>query len=83
MWRLLEEPSENGVCVLELSDNQETRKMWPFTFRAEYRVELLEDRLKTTLLIQNPVKSTETAEFFFYDSTSQLLFSGQRGRLQH
>jgi len=65
MWRLLEEPSENGVCVLELADSEETRKMWPFTFRAEYRVELLEDRLKTTLLIQNPVKTTDTAEFFF------------------
>jgi glucose-6-phosphate 1-epimerase len=66
MWKLLEEPSENGVCVLELTDNEETRKMWPFTFRAEYRVELLEERLKTTLMIQNPVKASSTpAEFFF------------------
>jgi len=64
MWRLLEEPSENGVCFLELADNEETLKMWPFTFRAEYRVELLKDRLKTTLSIQNPVKG-KPAEFFF------------------
>mmetsp|Transcript_86304 Transcript_86304/g.171342 ORF Transcript_86304/g.171342 Transcript_86304/m.171342 type:complete len:383 (+) Transcript_86304:76-1224(+) len=69
MWKLLEEPSEDGVCVMELTDNEETRKMWPFSFRAEYRVELLEDRLKTTLLIENPVKATSVEpcgkEFFF------------------
>merc|ERR1712032_1325870 len=57
--------SENGVCLLELTDTEETRKMWPFTFRAEYRIELLEDRLRTTLQIQNPVKSPSTEEFFF------------------
>merc|ERR1712032_550292 len=57
--------SENGVCLLELTDTEETRKMWPFTFRAEYRIELLEDRLRTTLQIQNPIKNSNTAEFFF------------------
>jgi glucose-6-phosphate 1-epimerase len=65
MWRLLEEPSENGVCVLELSDSEETRKIWPFAFRAEYRVELLEGRLKTSLKISNSSKKQDAKEFFF------------------
>lgn len=60
-WRLLEEPSEGGVCVFELTDNEETRAMWPHAFRLEYRVELKEDRLATTLKVQN----TSASDFSF------------------
>lgn len=52
-WKLLEEPSEGGVCVLELTDTAETRAMWPHAFRCEYRVELLAGQLATTLKVEN------------------------------
>jgi len=52
-WKLLEEPSEGGACVLELSDTEATRKMWPHAFRLEYRVELKDDRLATTFTVEN------------------------------
>jgi len=60
-WKLLEEPSEGGVCILELTDNEETRKMWPHSFRCEYRIELQEGRLATTLKVEN----TSASEFSF------------------
>lgn len=52
-WKLLEEPSENGICVLELRDTEETRAMWPHAFRCEYRVELQDGQLATTLKVEN------------------------------
>lgn len=60
-WKLLEEPSEGGVCVLELKDSEETRKMWPHAFRLEYRVELQEGRLATTFRVEN----TSASDFNF------------------
>jgi len=60
-WRLLEEPSEAGICVMELTDSEETRAMWPHAFRCEYRVELQDGRLATTLKVQN----TSASDFSF------------------
>lgn len=60
-WKLLEEPSEGGVCVLELTDTEETRAMWPHAFRCEYRVELKEGELATTLKVEN----TSASDFNF------------------
>lgn len=60
-WRLLEEPSEGGACVLELTDTKETREMWPQAFRCEYRVELQEGRLSTSLKVEN----TSNSDFSF------------------
>lgn len=60
-WKLLEEPSEAGKCVLELTDNDETRKMWPHAFRCEYTVELQEDQLATMFKVQN----TSASDFSF------------------
>jgi len=60
-WRLLEEPSEAGCCVLELSDNEDTRAMWPHAFRCEYRVELRDGELFTKLTVEN----TSSSNFSF------------------
>lgn len=60
-WKLLEEPSEAGTAVLELTDTEETRKMWPHAFRVEYRVELKEGELATTLKVEN----TSASNFSF------------------
>lgn len=58
VWKLLEEPSEAGTCVMELTDTEETRKMWPHAFRVEYRVELNEGQLATTLTVENTSASS-------------------------
>jgi len=60
-WTLLEEPSEAGVCVLEMKDSEETRKIWPHAFRCELRVELQEGQLATTLKVEN----TSASDFSF------------------
>jgi len=60
-WKLLEEPTEAGTCVMELSDSEFTRSMWPHAFRAEYRVELQEGQLATTLKVEN----TSASDFSF------------------
>jgi len=57
-WKLLEEPSEAGACVMELSDTDATREMWPHNFRLEYKVELLEGKLSTSLKVLNTSKSS-------------------------
>lgn len=60
-WKLLEEPSKAGACVLELTDTEETRAMWPHAFRVEYRVELQEGQLATSLKVEN----TSDSDFDF------------------
>jgi len=73
-WRLLEEPSDAGKCVLELRDSEATRAMWPHAFRCEYTVELQDDRLATTFKVEN----TSASDFSFqaalhsYYSTSNV-----------
>lgn len=57
-WKLLEEPSEGGVCVLALSDDETTRKMWPHNFSLQYRIELKDDRLATTFTVENNSQSS-------------------------
>eukprot|EP00933_Yihiella_yeosuensis_P038574 TRINITY_DN32503_c0_g1_i1.p1 TRINITY_DN32503_c0_g1~~TRINITY_DN32503_c0_g1_i1.p1 ORF type:complete len:389 (+),score=80.42 TRINITY_DN32503_c0_g1_i1:62-1228(+) len=60
-WRLLEDASEAGACVLELTDNEETREMWPHAFRLEYRVELQDGQLATSFKVEN----TSASDFNF------------------
>jgi glucose-6-phosphate 1-epimerase len=58
-WELLS--NEAGVAVLRLQDNPSTRSIWPFAFRAEYRVEVGGQDLATTLRVVN----TGAAAFSF------------------
>lgn len=60
-WRLLEEPSEAGAAVLELTDSEESRKIWPHAFRLEYRVELKDGELATNFKVEN----TSASDFNF------------------
>jgi len=60
-WRVLEDETRDGVCVLELTDNEETRAMWPHAFRCVYRVELQDGRLSTVFTVEN----TSNAAFSF------------------
>eukprot|EP00448_Togula_jolla_P015683 CAMPEP_0170586072 /NCGR_PEP_ID=MMETSP0224-20130122/9551_1 /TAXON_ID=285029 /ORGANISM="Togula jolla, Strain CCCM 725" /LENGTH=391 /DNA_ID=CAMNT_0010909597 /DNA_START=47 /DNA_END=1222 /DNA_ORIENTATION=- len=73
-WHLLEEPSEAGVCVLELRDSEETRSMWPHNFRCEYRVELADGQLNTSLKVENTSGSdfTFNAALHSYYSVSDI-----------
>eukprot|EP00448_Togula_jolla_P006447 CAMPEP_0170599500 /NCGR_PEP_ID=MMETSP0224-20130122/16829_1 /TAXON_ID=285029 /ORGANISM="Togula jolla, Strain CCCM 725" /LENGTH=390 /DNA_ID=CAMNT_0010924153 /DNA_START=27 /DNA_END=1199 /DNA_ORIENTATION=+ len=73
-WHLLEEPSEGGTCVLELRDCEETRAMWPHNFRCEYRVELQDGQLNTSLKVENTSGSdfTFTAALHSYYSVSDI-----------
>jgi glucose-6-phosphate 1-epimerase len=57
-WQVVGNQTKDGVCVLELIDNEETRAMWPHAFRLIYRVELLEGRLSTTLTVENPSETS-------------------------
>lgn len=52
-WTLVKGASKDGVAVLELTDTEETRKMWPHSFRFTYWVELKENALDTTLRVEN------------------------------
>jgi len=52
-WTLIEGPSKDGTAVLELTDTEETRKMWPHSFRFTYWVELKDNALDTTLRVEN------------------------------
>eukprot|EP00930_Biecheleria_cincta_P020842 TRINITY_DN15588_c0_g1_i1.p1 TRINITY_DN15588_c0_g1~~TRINITY_DN15588_c0_g1_i1.p1 ORF type:complete len:375 (-),score=71.12 TRINITY_DN15588_c0_g1_i1:171-1295(-) len=52
-WTLVAGASKDGVAVLELMDTEETRKMWPHSFRLTYWVELKENALDTTLRVEN------------------------------
>eukprot|EP00931_Biecheleriopsis_adriatica_P075660 TRINITY_DN49471_c0_g1_i1.p1 TRINITY_DN49471_c0_g1~~TRINITY_DN49471_c0_g1_i1.p1 ORF type:complete len:384 (+),score=75.94 TRINITY_DN49471_c0_g1_i1:74-1225(+) len=60
-WRLLESSSQGSACVLELQDTEETRKVWPHSFRCLYHVELKEGELATKLTVEN----TSTSECSF------------------
>eukprot|EP00442_Polarella_glacialis_P036209 CAMPEP_0115074434 /NCGR_PEP_ID=MMETSP0227-20121206/15336_1 /TAXON_ID=89957 /ORGANISM="Polarella glacialis, Strain CCMP 1383" /LENGTH=391 /DNA_ID=CAMNT_0002461397 /DNA_START=64 /DNA_END=1239 /DNA_ORIENTATION=- len=60
-WKLLEQQTDSGVCVMELRDTEQTRAMWPHSFRCEYRVELQEGKLATTFTVEN----TSASEFNF------------------
>lgn len=52
VWTALNS-SVDGRAVLELCDTEETRAMWPYTFRFTYWVELKEGSLDTTLRVEN------------------------------
>jgi glucose-6-phosphate 1-epimerase len=50
-WELLS--TEGGVAVLKLQDNPATRAIWPYAFRALYRVEVRGQDLAMTLRVVN------------------------------
>jgi len=52
-WKLVESESREGVCLLELTDTEETRKLWPHEFRCLWRVELKDGELATKLTVEN------------------------------
>lgn len=52
-WKFMAEESTDGVCVLELTDTEETLKLWPHEFRCLWRVELTDGQVATTLSVQN------------------------------
>eukprot|EP00442_Polarella_glacialis_P036618 CAMPEP_0115122538 /NCGR_PEP_ID=MMETSP0227-20121206/46897_1 /TAXON_ID=89957 /ORGANISM="Polarella glacialis, Strain CCMP 1383" /LENGTH=383 /DNA_ID=CAMNT_0002524519 /DNA_START=64 /DNA_END=1211 /DNA_ORIENTATION=+ len=60
-WKLLEEPTDSGVCIMELKDSEQTRAMWPHSFCCQYRVELQEGKLATTFTVEN----TSASDFNF------------------
>ncbi|CAK0858051.1 unnamed protein product, partial [Prorocentrum cordatum] len=52
-WRLVEGASTGGTAVMELTDTEETRKMWPYAFRLTMWVELKDTGLDTTVRVEN------------------------------
>jgi len=52
-WKLVESESREGACLLELTDTEETRKLWPHEFRCLWLVELKDGELATKLTVEN------------------------------
>jgi len=58
-WQLLS--ADGGLAVLTLQDGPATQAVWPYPFRAEYRVEVGGQALALTLRVVNP--GTEAFSF--------------------
>jgi len=56
-WKFLADESSDGVCVLELTETEETMKVWPHEFRCKFKVELKNGELNTSLKVENLSKS--------------------------
>jgi glucose-6-phosphate 1-epimerase len=52
-WRLLAEQSQGPDKVFELSDNAQTKALWPFQFKAQLKVSLAAQSLKIQFTVQN------------------------------
>merc|ERR1712232_35130 len=52
-WRVLDEETSDSTCTLVLTDSEETRAMWPHSFRCVYRLELRDGRLSSTFRVEN------------------------------
>mmetsp|Transcript_27266 Transcript_27266/g.43872 ORF Transcript_27266/g.43872 Transcript_27266/m.43872 type:complete len:347 (+) Transcript_27266:64-1104(+) len=51
MWDLVS--AEGSTAVFELTDNEKTRAIWDYPFKATYTVDLADDQLKTKLEVLN------------------------------
>lgn len=58
-WKLV--GGDASSCVLELTDNEETRAMWPHGFKIEFEVALEDGQLTTKMTVEN----TGSDDFFF------------------
>lgn len=70
-WKLV--GGDASSCVMELTDNEVTRAMWPHSFRVEYKVSLEKDQLATTMTVKNTGKDDftfTTALHSYYDVDS-------------
>ncbi|HEX5394430.1 MAG TPA: D-hexose-6-phosphate mutarotase [Rhodocyclaceae bacterium] len=63
LWNLSEQSTRDGFAVLCLAieDDEETRALWPYAFRAELTVALEANRLDVELAVEN--KGSEAMEF--------------------
>ena len=52
-WRLVAEQSQGSEKVFELSDNAQTRALWPIQFKTQLKVLLSDQGLKIQLSVQN------------------------------
>jgi glucose-6-phosphate 1-epimerase len=52
-WRLVAEQSQGSEKVFELSDNAQTRALWPIQFKTQLKVLLSAQALKIQLSVQN------------------------------
>jgi len=58
-WKLV--GGDASSCVLELTDNEETRSMWPHSFKIEFKVALEDGQLTTKMTVEN----SGSDDFFF------------------
>lgn len=50
-WTIVDKNESD--CVLELSETEESRKVWPFSFRCQCMVKLDKDKVSLQLMVKN------------------------------
>lgn len=60
LWKIVGQ-TDNDSCLLELTQSESTKELWPFDFRLQYQVKLLPRGLQ----MQLSVKNTDQKDFSF------------------